>query len=110
MKRQPAFDWESIGSTGTFHVRPLPRQHVVYVAWGEDRSRPLYVGRAVNLWRRFEQHAQWKADWVAETVELECHVFPTAEMADMAETDAILALDPIHNVIRRQQLRRGTAA
>jgi excinuclease UvrABC nuclease subunit len=102
-------NWDEIGSIGRFTVKPLPRGFYVYVAWGEDRTRPLYIGRAVNLWRRFEQHAQWKAAWVAEVVELECYEFPTERMADMAETDAILALNPVHNVVRRPQLRRKAA-
>ena len=103
-------NWDELGSTGVFSITPPKRGFYVYIAWGADRTRPLYIGRAVNLWRRFEQHAQWKAQWVAEVVELECRAFPSAEMAESAERDAILEMNPIHNHLRWANLRRRRAA
>jgi excinuclease UvrABC nuclease subunit len=97
--------WKERGSDHTFTVAPLPRGHYVYIAWGADRSRPLYIGKAVNLWRRYEQHGAWKADWLPLVEELEVRSFPTAELARRAELDAIQTLNPIYNQQRWSNLR-----
>lgn len=94
--------WAEWGSDGELVLIP-PRADrcYVYVAWGEDRARPLYVGKARNPWTRMAQHMSIPAPWTAEMVELECHAFPTERMAQAAEIEAIQALDPIYNRMRR---------
>lgn len=72
----------------------------VYVGWGAERSRPLYVGKARKPWSRFLFHLS-HTEWAAEVVEWECHGFPTERQAETAEIEAIHDLNPIHNFQRR---------
>jgi hypothetical protein len=73
----------------------------VYVAWGNDRGRPLYVGKGNRPTIRIGLHLA-RAKWVDEVVEFECHAFSSSEEALEAEKCAIYELNPIYNVIRSQ--------
>lgn len=76
-----------------------PDRHYVYIAWGADRSRPLYVGKGDRPFIRIGLHLA-SAKWAPEVVEYEAHAFGSAAEALEAEKAAIYELDPIHNVIR----------
>jgi hypothetical protein len=93
--------WEEWGSDHDFHFQ-LPKKGAgyVYVAWGRNRERPLYVGKAVTPTERIMYHVR-HAPWAAEVEEWEVHGFPTADNAEWAEIEAIHDLNPIHNVMRR---------
>jgi hypothetical protein len=93
--------WEEWGSDHEFHIQ-LPRKGAgyVYVAWGVNRDRPLYIGKAVTPTERIMWHVR-NASWAAEVEEWEVHGFPTAELAEAIEIEAIHDLNPIHNVMRR---------
>lgn len=93
--------WAEWGSTGSTSVVPPQRGFWVYVAWGEDRKRPLYVGKARDPLGRLAQHSRIPMPWVEELVELECHAFPNEAMAGAAEIEAIQCLNSIHNRMRR---------
>lgn len=98
--------WDEWGSDDELTVQIPPRRadrFYVYVAWGKSK-RPLYVGKARNPWVRFGNHMGSK-EWAGEVRRLECHGFPTEKAALDAEIEAILALDPIHNVMRREPER-----
>jgi hypothetical protein len=96
--------WEGWGSDHEFHIQ-LPRKGAgyVYVAWGVNRDRPLYIGKAVTPTERIIYHVR-HASWAAEVEEWEVHGFPTAELAEAIEIEAIHDLNPIHNVMRRMTL------
>jgi hypothetical protein len=84
----------------------------VYIAWGEDRSRPLYVGKGNSIWDRIGHHMLNKR-WADDVVEFECHAFPTMLDALEAEKNTIEDLNPIHNVLRisgRRQFVRNYRA
>lgn len=71
----------------------------VYVAWGSDRRRPIYVGKTNRAIERIGRHLAG-ALWASEVVEFECYGFPTELDALRAESLAIVSLDPIYNVHR----------
>jgi len=93
--------WDEWGSDHEVSL-DMPRldRCYVYVAWGQDEVRPLYVGKARNPWARIATHMRHKS-WIADVVRWEAHGFPTEKLALEAEDEAIHALNPIHNGIRR---------
>jgi excinuclease UvrABC nuclease subunit len=94
--------WEEWGSdhefSVVFPVRKSDRCYV-YLAWGSE-ARPLYIGKAVNVWDRIALH-MLKKPWASEVVRWELHGFSSESAALNAENEAIRHFDPIHNVIRR---------
>ena len=111
-----ASQWDEWGSDHELTLT-FPRRGscYVYVAWGSDRSRPLYVGKARNPYDRIATHMRQKP-WIGDVVEWECRGFPDERTAEYAEIEAIAALNPIHNVIRRMtqaqwaEIRRASRA
>ena len=71
----------------------------VYIGWGHDRSRPLYVGKSREPLNRIGRHLRTTA-WGADVVEWELLSFDSEMAALDAEARAIHQLDPIHNVAR----------
>lgn len=96
-------DWEGWGAIGEVAFALLPHGHYVYVAWGSD-ERPLYVGKSSNFLARAGTHSRESA-WYRDTLRFELHAFDTAAAAEDAELEAIAALNPIHNRVRRMPLR-----
>lgn len=92
--------WQEWGSTGTLTFVLDPRGHYVYVAWGADEARPLYIGKSSNVLNRLGQHSSVQP-WYPETVRFEFHAFESAKAAQDAETEAIFAFDPVWNRQRR---------
>ena len=92
--------WDDWGREHTFTIERPPSACYVYVAWGNDRSRPLYVGKARHPYARIATHMREKS-WASDVEEWECHGFPSEGDAEWVEIEAIAALNPIHNVIRR---------
>ena len=82
--RSPAIDWDAC---------------YVYVAWGHDRSQPLYVGKSREPLNRIGRHLRSTA-WGADVVEWELFAFDSERAALDAEASAIRVLDPIYNVTR----------
>jgi hypothetical protein len=80
----PAIDWDSC---------------YVYIAWGHDRSRPLYVGKSREPLNRIGRHLRATA-WGASVVEWELYSFDSELAALNAEARAIHALNPVHNIAR----------
>ena len=97
--------WDRWGSGHEFSIIFPPRKDdrcYVYVAWG-DQERPLYIGKARNVWDRIATHILHKP-WAGEVVRWEFHGFASEKAALDAENEAIRHFDPIHNVIRRTPL------
>jgi hypothetical protein len=82
--RSPSIDWDAC---------------YVYVAWGHDRTRPLYVGKSREPLNRIGRHLRGTA-WGAEVVEWDMVSFASEPDAVLAEARAIHQLNPIHNVQR----------
>lgn len=82
--RSPHIDWDAC---------------YVYVAWGHDRSRPLYVGKSREPLNRIGRHLRGTA-WGSEVIEWDMVAFGTEGEAIRAEARAIHELNPIHNVQR----------
>lgn len=82
--RSPSIDWDAC---------------YVYVAWGHDRTRPLYVGKSREPLNRIGRHLRGTA-WGAEVVEWELLAFDSELVALDAEARAIHQLNPVHNVAR----------
>lgn len=76
-----------------------PELFYVYIAWGLDRSRPLYIGKSKHLVVRIGQHMA-RAEWVKYATEFECFAFASELEALNAESLAIHKLDPEYNVHR----------
>lgn len=93
--------WAEWGSDHDL-VLDMPRRGscYVYIAWGEDRSRPLYVGKARNPWSRISTHMHQRP-WQADVVAWEAHGFPSEGLAEAVEIEAIAHFNPIHNSMRR---------
>lgn len=87
--------WED-GSDHHFTVPVRRDRFYVYIAWGADRARPLYVGKANNIFSRFGTHLH-QAPWTHDVIEVECFGFHNEGAAYAAESEAIHALNPIHN-------------
>jgi hypothetical protein len=73
----------------------------VYIAWGENHERPLYVGKGNRPFTRIGLHLAL-TKWAGEVRSFECHAFLTPEAALEAEIEAIYELNPIYNVRRTQ--------
>jgi len=71
----------------------------VYVAWGEDRTRPLYIGKSREPIGRIGRHLR-EALWCYEVRSFDFYAFVTELGALDAEARAIRELNPIHNVMR----------
>jgi hypothetical protein len=71
----------------------------VYIAWGHDHARPLYIGKSREPLNRIGRHLRATA-WSAAAVEWELLAYASEADALMAEAWAIHELDPLHNVIR----------
>lgn len=71
----------------------------VYVAWGEDRSCPLYVGKSREPVGRIGRHLR-EAVWTYEVVSFDFYAFTDETAALYAEGRAIFELNPIHNIMR----------
>ena len=80
----PAIDWDAC---------------YVYIAWGHDRSRPLYVGKSREPLNRMGRHLRSTA-WGSEVVEWEMLAFSSEHDALDGEAWAIHQLNPIHNIAR----------
>lgn len=93
-------------------VLDVPSQRaVVYVAWGIEEDRPLYVGRSRTLMTRIGQHAH-KSAWWPYVRRLEVYSYANEGEAIVAEAEAIADLRPEWNQRQRggpnlrQRLRR----
>lgn len=82
--RSPGIDWDAC---------------YVYVAWGHDRTRPLYVGKSREPLARIGRHLRTTA-WASDVVEWDLYAFDSEDGALDAESRAIHELNPVHNVIR----------
>ena len=82
--RSPGIDWDAC---------------YVYVAWGHDRARPLYVGKSREPLNRIGRHLRSTA-WGADVVEWDLYAFDSEGGALDAEARAIHELNPVHNVAR----------
>jgi hypothetical protein len=82
--RSPVIDWDAC---------------YVYIAWGHDRSQPLYIGKSREPLNRIGRHLRGTA-WSADVVEWELLAFESETAALRAESQAIYQLNPLHNVIR----------
>ena len=69
----------------------------VYIAWGTDKKRPLYVGKSRNLLARMGQHSQSSA-WWKYMQRLAVYAYPTEADALNAEAEAIGELQPEYNL------------
>jgi len=93
--------WDEWGSDHDLPlVQPRRGSCYVYLAWGEDRSRPLYIGKAKNPWARIATH-MYQKPWRGDVVAWEAHGFPSERMAEAIEIEAIAHFNPIHNSTRR---------
>lgn len=92
----------SEGSDGIVEFDAAPfrtDRFYVYLVWGEDRARPLYIGKANRPFTRAGHHLA-TAPWAGEIRSFECHAFLSANAALVAELEAIHELDPVYNVVR----------
>lgn len=71
----------------------------VYIAWGEDRTRPLYIGKSREPIGRIGRHLR-EATWCYDVRSFDFYAFVTELGALDAEARAIRELDPVHNVMR----------
>jgi len=71
----------------------------VYVAWGEDLTRPLYVGKSREPIGRIGRHLR-EALWCYDVRSFDFYAFATEGAALDAEGRAIFELNPVHNVVR----------
>lgn len=69
----------------------------VYVAWGRDESRALYVGKSRNVMSRIGQHAQ-ASPWFPYLARLDFYGYRSEGEALQAEAEAIAELRPEYNV------------
>ena len=69
----------------------------VYIAWGRDESRPLYVGKSRNLMARIGEHAR-SSQWYVYLDHFDIYGYRTELDAIEAEADAIHGLQPEYNV------------
>lgn len=63
----------------------------------DDTDTLLYVGRTVDVRRRWREHERDK-DWFAKVARVTRHVYPDAEALASAEREAIKKERPLHNV------------
>ena len=89
--------WDEWGARDRVTVKPGGFH--VYVAWGVDRGRPLYIGKSAALWARIGAHSR-VAKWAAQVVEWEAYSFDSEQDALDIEAEAITALNPIYNAVR----------
>lgn len=96
------WDKDVIGSWSAVLLPATPAAAYVYVAWGRQGPRPLYVGyTAMALFRRIAGHLG-RSSWVGKVRRWEFYAFDSVEAAAEAEMAAIIELNPIHN--RRRTL------
>lgn len=101
MNRSP--DW-AIGSVYAFNFSVRQYQHglfYVYVAWGRNRQRPLYVGKTNLPMGRIGNHFR-DSVWARRVQAFNCYGFQTEREALQAELRAIKELNPVYNVIRSE--------
>lgn len=70
--------------------------YFVYLAWGFDPKRPLYVGKTRALMGRLGKHSQ-QSRWFDSVRRWEVYAYPSEEEALIAEGDAINELRPEYN-------------
>lgn len=93
--------WTAWGAVDRISVKAdVARGFCVYVAWGADRARPLYIGKSRSFFARAGFHRQ-VAEWSPLVEEWEIYAFPTEEDAIAVEIEAIHDLNPIYNRQRR---------
>ena len=68
----------------------------VYIAWGRDESRPLYIGKSRNVMARLGQHAQ-SSPWYVYIDHFDVYGFRSELAALQAEAEAIAELRPEYN-------------
>lgn len=84
-------------SRRSVNAAPVPnRPHVLYRFYDVTGSL-LYVGITVSLWNRLPNHQATKA-WYGDIVTIKVEHFPDRDTARAAETEAIRAERPRHNV------------
>ena len=101
----PVGDTEGVPAwygTRRFSIK-VPRRpqdaYWIYIAWGIDSKRPLYVGMSGQLWKRIGHHVD-RSVFGPDVVEFECHSFSTEEEALAAEARAIHDLNPRWNLLK----------
>lgn len=78
-------------------VLELPaHDHYVYVAWGTDKNRPLYVGKSRSLLARLGQHSQ-NSLWWHHLTRLAIYSYDSEREALRAEAEAIAEYQPEYN-------------
>lgn len=87
--------WDK-GSSGKWTLEIPTDQAFVYVAWGLDERRPLYVGKTRSLMGRLGQHEQ-ASPWFRYVRRLEVYGFRSELAALEAEAQAIHDLQPAFN-------------
>lgn len=70
----------------------------VYVAWGIDDSRALYVGKTRHLMARMGQHER-SSDWYPYLDRLDVYAYRSDSDALKAEAEAIWELHPEYNTM-----------
>lgn len=70
----------------------------VYIAWGMDESRPLYIGKTRHLMRRMAGHER-SSPWFPYLRRLEVYGYPSEKKALIAEAEAIATMDPEYNIV-----------
>ena len=85
-------------SLGKSELRVPNDQACVYIAWGLDESRPLYVGKSRSLMQRLGSHARSSA-WWPYLHRLEVYGYRSDEAALIAEAEAIHELRPAYNQV-----------
>lgn len=79
----------------------MSERTALYRLFGADDAL-LYVGIAMGLGRRWDQHAEAQP-WWPEVDHQTVRWFPTREDAEKAEVEAIHAEHPVYNVVHNQR-------
>lgn len=87
--------------------------HFVYILWGEDRTRPLYVGETAHLMRRLGNHR----DKAERVLTIQLLAFDSEQERSLAEAQLIRHYQPPLNTLhaagnggRRGPIRRNRPA
>lgn len=72
--------------------------YYVYVAWGMDRSRALYVGKTRAFHPRMAGHER-QSPWFPYLRTMDLYAYSTEEQALIAEAEAIRDLKPEYNQV-----------
>lgn len=77
------------------------RPTLVYVAWGTDRRRPVYVGITCDLQARIQVHRA--STWWEQVRHIELEHYTNRRAAEEREADLIRRLAPLNNFAGRKR-------